>query len=350
MKHRLSCLLILSVPTLMCALSASAADSAAGSPARPAAATPAHRMYASASMTKAQVNSPTPADFGLFYRAENGSWKPFGPRVGSSGLTVAPGDPSVMFLPGADGVMRSRDGGKTWRQVTGWDVADVRCIVFDPANPSLVYAATQWGPIRSTDGGESWQPAQQGLAKPYCQTLVADPRHSGRVLLGTEDGIYVSTDAAQSWTRVDSPATTILRIVRSAADAQLLLAGTLGRGAWLSRDNGATWTAVDPGSAKANLYAAALSLNDAATMAVGGWGVGVRVSTDGGATWTDRSAGLPVKNVLVLAFDPDTKGRLWASTFEEGSFYSDDLGRTWKNGGLYGANGTDYIFVPASRR
>ncbi len=339
MKLRIYSLLLLTAPAALCAQ-------------EPAPATqPAHRMYASAAMTKLQVNSPTPADFGLFYRADDGKWVPFGPRVGISGLTVAPGDPSVMFVPGADGVVRSRDGGKTWRQVTGWDVADVRSIVFDHDNPSLVYAATQWGPIRSTDGGESWQSAQQGLAKYYCQTLVADPLHSGRVLLGTEDGIYVSTDATQSWTRVESPATTILRLARSEADAQLLLAGTQGRGAWLSHDNGATWSAVDAGSAKANLYAAALNPATTPTiMAVGGWGMGVRVSADGGATWVDRSAGLPVKNVLVLAFDPDTKGRLWAATFEEGSFYSDDLGRTWKNGGLYGADGTDYIFVPAPRR
>ena len=311
---------------------------------------PAHRFFASASLTKAQKNSPTAADFGLFYRASDGKWLPFGPRVGISGLTVHPDDPSQMFVPSADGVVRSRDGGATWRQVTGWDVGDVRSIVFDGVNPRLAYAATAWGPIRSSDGGESWKPAQQGLAQPYCQTLAADPARSGHVLLGTEDGIYVSEDAAISWTRVPSPTTTILRIARSAADKKLLLAGTQGRGAWISRDNGASWAAVDADSATANLYAAALHPTDAAVMVVGGWKVGVRISDDGGRTWSDRSTGLPVRNVLVLAFDPDVKSRLWAATFEEGSFYSDDLGRTWKDGGLYGANGTDLIFIPTSHR
>ena len=337
MKNRIACLLFLTVPVLTWSAPAPAPG-------------PAHRLYASASLTKGQVNSPTAADFGLFYRAEDGKWLPFGPRVSISGLTVAPGDAAVMFVPSADGVVRSRDGGKTWRQVTGWQVADVRSIVFDHANPRLAYAATAWGPIRSTDGGEHWEAASQGLAKLYCQTLVSDRLHANRVLLGTEDGVYVSTDAAQSWTRVESPATTVLRLAQSEADAQLLLAGTQGRGAWLSRDDGATWAAADAGSSGANLYAAALDPGDAAKMAVGGWGVGVRVSADGGHTWADRSAGLPVKNVLVLAFDPDVAGRLWAATFEEGSFYSDDLGRTWKNGGLYGANGTDFIFVPTPRR
>jgi hypothetical protein len=345
MNTRITFLLFLMLPAVTWSAPASA-EPAAGKPAL----LPAHRFFASASLTKAQINTPTAADFGLFYRADNGTWLPFGPRVGISGLTVSPGDPSMMFVPSSDGIVRSRDGGKTWRVVTGWEVADVRSIVFDHVNSQLAYAATAWGSIRSTDGGESWQSAQQGLAKPYCQTLVADAQRSGRVLLGTEDGLYVSTDAAQSWTRIESPAATVLRLVQSEANAQLLLAGTQGRGAWLSRDGGATWSAVDAASAAANLYGAALNPADANTMAVGGWGVGVRVSDDGGQTWTDRSAGLPVKNVLVLAFDPDVKGRLWASTFEEGTYYSDDFGRTWKNGGLYGANGTDFIFIPASHR
>jgi hypothetical protein len=53
-----------------------------------------------------------------------------------------------------------------------------------------------------------------------------------------------------------------------------------------------------------------------------------------------------VRNVFVLAFDPGKPGRLWASTFEEGTFFSDDLGVTWQDGGLYGAFGFDFVFVP----
>lgn len=345
MKSPAACLLALTLPVLTWSAPASA-EVVTDKPAP----TPAHRFFASASLTKAQINTPLAADFGLFYRADDGKWLPFGPRVAGFGLTIQPGDPAIMYVPSTDGVVRSRDGGKTWRQLTGWEIADVRSIVFDRIDPRLAYAATAWGPIRSTDGGDSWQAALQGLTKPYCQTLVADPQRAGRVLLGTEDGLYVSTDAALSWTRVESPAATVLRLVRSEANDQLLLAGTQGRGAWLSRDGGATWAAVDAGSATANFYGAAMNPADAATMAVGGWSVGVRVSEDGGRTWADRSAGLPVKNVLVVAFDPDAKGRLWAATFEEGSFYSDDFGRTWKNGGLYGANGSDFIFIPTSHR
>ncbi len=308
------------------------------------------RFYAAVSMTKAQKNSPTPLDSGLYLRAADGQWANFGPRIlGVAGLAVSPVNSDVMLLASSDGVVRTPDGGRTWRKVTGWEVADVRSIVFDRHNPSLVYAATAWGPLRSIDGGETWQLAHQGLAKFYCQTILADSAHAGRVLLGTEDGVYVSVNGAALWQRAKFPAVSVLRLAQSAAEPKFILAGTQGRGAWLSHDGGASWNATDPGSASANLYAVAVSPRTAAQLAVGGWGIGVRVSADGGKTWADRSAGLPVRNVFVLAFDPDVKGRLWASTFEEGSYYSDDLGFTWQNGGLYGAYGFDYIFVPPAR-
>jgi photosystem II stability/assembly factor-like uncharacterized protein len=301
-------------------------------------------------MTKAQKNSSTPADSGLYRRDAQGAWHHFGPRIlGVTGLAVHPSDPRLVLIASADGVVRSTDGGKTWRKTTGWEVADVRSVVFDPMSPDLVYAVTAWGPLRSTDAGATWQLAQKGLTLLFGQTLVADAARSGRVLIGTEAGVFVSRDAAQSWQRAEFPEVPVLRLVQGRSDPRVLLATTQGRGAFLSRDGGGSWAPVDPATAGANLYAAAIAPQDAARLALGGWQAGVRVSTDGGRTWADRSAGLPVKNVFVLAFDPGVAGRLWASTFEEGTFYSDDLGLTWQEGGLYGAYGSDYIFIPVTR-
>jgi photosystem II stability/assembly factor-like uncharacterized protein len=311
---------------------------------------PAYDLYAAVAMTKAQKNSSTPTDSGLYRREAAGGWQHFGPRIlGVNGLAIHPADPRIVLIASADGVVRSTDGGRTWRKTTGWEVADVRCIVFDAVAPDLVYAVTAWGPLRSTDAGATWHLAQQGLTLLFGQTLVADAAHQGRVLIGNEAGVFVSRDAAQSWVRTDFPEVPVLRLAQGRSDAKVVLATTQGRGAWVSRDGGETWTPVDPATAGANLYAAAVAPHDAALLALGGWQAGVRVSSDGGRTWADRTAGLPVRNVFVLAFDPGVPGRLWASTFEEGTFFSDDLGRTWQNGGLYGAYGADYIFVPGAR-
>lgn len=317
------------------------------------AAAPAHDIYAAVAMTKAQKNSPTPTDSGLYVRRAggNGDWALYGPRVlGITSIADQPGtEGKVLLLSCADGVLRSTDAGATWRKTTSWDVADVRCIDFAPSHPATAYAATCWGPLRSTDGGATWELAQRGLPKLYCQTLSPDPADPRRVLLGTEAGIYVSTDGAKSWSATRGPAVCTLKLARGITNPHTLIATTLGHGALLSHDNGATWSPTDPGSASANLYAAAIDPADTNRLAVGGWGVGVRVSADGGKTWTDRTAGLPAKNVFVVAFDPDVKGRLWVSTFEEGTRYSDDLGATWQDGGLYGAYAFDFVFLPAAR-
>ncbi|MBE35678.1 MAG: hypothetical protein CMI16_09025 [Opitutaceae bacterium] len=309
-----------------------------------------HELYAAVAMTGAQKNSSTPTDSGLYRLHSDGSWQPFGPRVlGVNSVAVQPGsDGRVMLVASGDGVLRSTDAGQSWRLTTGWDVMDVRTFAVNPSNPNEFYASTCWGPLRSTDGGATWQHAQAGLNLLFCQTVVADSQTPGRVLLGTEDGIYLSTNGAKTWSRTDSPPATALRMVQSGVNPQLMLAGTQGRGVWLSRDAGETWMPTDSGSAENNLYAAALDGHSAANMAVGGWGAGVRVSADGGKTWSDRSAGLPTKNIFVLAFDPDVANRLWVSTFEKGFYRSDDLGKTWQESGLMGSYGFDFVFVQSS--
>src|ERR1700744_600201 len=101
------------------------------------------QLYAAVAMTKAQKNSPVPLDSGLYVRGADGQWTIFGPRIlGVCSVAMAPSNPDDLFLPSADGVVRSKDGGKTWRKVTGWQAADVRNIVFDAVNQSAVYATT----------------------------------------------------------------------------------------------------------------------------------------------------------------------------------------------------------------
>jgi hypothetical protein len=303
-------------------------------------------FYAAVSMTKAQRNTSTPADSGLYQRLATGQWVHTGPRIlGVASVAIHPATPAVMLIASADGVVRSADGGRTWRNTTTWEVADVKAIAFDPGNPDHVYAVTAWGPLRSVDAGQSWQVTQRGLDRLYCSALVVDRRQAGRVLIGMEQGLSVSTDSAVSWTRLDFPAVPVTRLVQGSVQPNVMLATTTGRGAWLSRDSGVNWAAVDPASSTANLYAATLAPHDPTLMATGGWEVGVRVSADAGRTWNDRSTGLPNRKVFVVAFDPQHRGRLWASTFEEGTFYSDDLGQTWHDGGLYGAYGSDFVFA-----
>jgi hypothetical protein len=119
-----------------------------------------HDLFAAASMTRSQRNSSIPTDWGIFRRDGIGEWSLFGPRIlGVAGLAYDPTNPQVLLLAAGDGVLRSEDRGRSWRQVTGWRISDVRTFAFDSGDSRRVYAATQWGgsagPLRTDPRGGS---------------------------------------------------------------------------------------------------------------------------------------------------------------------------------------------------
>src|SRR5271155_1577980 len=92
-------------------------------------------------------------------------------------IAVAPSDPNVIYagtgeadirasLSSGDGVYKSTDAGKTWRNVGLRNSKQISRILVDPKNADLVYIAVlghAYGPnpergvFRSRDGGETWQ-------------------------------------------------------------------------------------------------------------------------------------------------------------------------------------------------
>src|SRR5690606_1554881 len=108
-------------------------------PARAADTEPESYLFAAAAFTKAQKDSSIPTDAGTFVRSPDGQWHSFGPKIQQVGsATVAPSDPSHIHLATGSGIMRSRDAGNTWRQVTGWEISDVLVVAVDPTDRARV--------------------------------------------------------------------------------------------------------------------------------------------------------------------------------------------------------------------
>lgn len=301
------------------------------------------KLFAAFAVTKSQQASSIPTDSGVFlYNEAASDWERMGPVVQFiNSVTTDPSNPDTIFLACGNGVIRSLDGGETWRMTTGWRESDFVKIAVDPKNGDNVYASSVWGISVSRDGGDTWQRANKGLAERYSRTIIVDQRRPRRLLLATADGIYQSNDRANTWKAIDSsPKVAILRLARSEANLDLWIAGTEGKGVYLSTNDGKTWTTTAPQMSEANIYAVALDPKDPSRLAVAGWGTGVWFSSDGGETWVDRGEGLPSQNITSMSFDPKDTRRLWVSTFEEGTVYSDNNGGDWVDGGLMGA----YVF------
>jgi photosystem II stability/assembly factor-like uncharacterized protein len=115
----------------------------------------------------------------------------FGSRV-----AIDPLDPDTLYA-GALGVLKSTDGGTTWRR-TGLRRGDVDALVVDPEAPTTLYAGTDAGLFKSTDAGASWQAL---LADVRVGALAIHPEQRQTMYAGTDRGVFWTADGGQSWRR-----------------------------------------------------------------------------------------------------------------------------------------------------
>jgi photosystem II stability/assembly factor-like uncharacterized protein len=190
-----------------------------------------------------------PASIGIYTKddaAKYGAKKM--PRRGVI-YTVAPSyvDINTLWCGTDDGLIQlTKDGGKTWKNVTppaitSWskislmdashtDVntayAAVNCIRLDDMKPHI---------YKTTDGGKSWKEIVTGLPNDPINVVKEDPIRKGLLFAGSETAVYVSFDDGEHWQslRLNMPATSIRDLVIKDDD---LVIGTHGRSFWILDD------------------------------------------------------------------------------------------------------------------
>lgn len=269
--------------------------------------------------------------------------------------TFDPRDANVFYVACLSGVLRTLDGGRTWRLVTGWAETEPKSIAVDYHQPDHVFTGLPDGIVVSRDRGQTWQRRESGLPGrgKYTQVVRADRTKKGRVLIGCETGIHLTEDGADSWRRVHATAETVNDLQQSPHDPRHWLAVTQSAGALASHDGGLTWTKLPGVPADRALYNVAFDARNPRRLAIASWHQGLLVSEDGGATWVPRHAGLPgegAPRVWRTAIDPDNGG-IYAAVFGQGLHLSDDSGRTWRAvPGMEGASVQTFTFVPKPAR
>lgn len=285
------------------------------------------------------VGSANEGAAGLYRHEGDTTWSHHGwGNTRNFGLAAVPTDSDIIFLACGNGVLRTLDGGATWKVTTGWRVTEVLDVVVDPNAPNHVYIASAYGIWRSSDLGDSWDQMNRGIPTPeatFTPTLAMDRRYAGHLVAGSEEGLFRTTNGALEWSAVGPRGVAIRDVVQSPADPDLWLAGTEDHGVLISRDGGKSWTFDETARTLGNVYAIAPHPTDANHIAAAGYAGRVHRTTDGGRTW--RVVGTVEHPVHALAFEPGSSQRLWAGTMGDGVYYSDDAGAQWQPGGLSGA-------------
>jgi len=105
----------------------------------------------------------------------------------------------------------TRDGGKTWQDVTPPKVSDwteISLIEASHFDPAVAYAAVDRSKLddqtpymyRTRDYGSTWQLVTAGISSPaFLRAVREDPQSKGLLFAGTELGVYVSFDDGDHW-------------------------------------------------------------------------------------------------------------------------------------------------------
>jgi hypothetical protein len=176
--------------------------------------------------------------------------------VGAYGTLVAfaesPKQAGLYFTGADDGTVHvSRDGGKTWENISGRFPGLPKGTYVSRITPSshdanVVYATfdghrgNDFGTYvyASRDQGRSWTAITNGITRGHTVHVVTeDPRNADVLYAGTEFGLFVSVDRGATWRRwkANLPTVPINGIVVQPRDNDLILA-THGRSIWILDD------------------------------------------------------------------------------------------------------------------
>jgi len=261
-------------------------------------------------------------------------------------IAVEPGHRSHYYGGAASGgVWKTINDGNTWTPVFEHEGSySIGTVVLDPRNPSVVWVGTGEsnsqrsvgygdGIYRSEDGGKTWK--NMGLkTSQHIARIVIDPTHTDTVYVaaqgslwgpGGDRGVFKTTDGGKTWSHVlaVSANTGATELVMDPRDPQVLYAASYQRRRHV-------WTLIDGGPESA-LYK----------------------TTDGGATWSKLTSGLPKVDMgriglAISPVDPDVLyATIEAADHKGGIFRSTDRGATWekRNGFDVGAMYYGQIFA-----
>lgn len=213
-----------------------------------------------------------------------------------------------------DGVYKSEDGGKSWKNMGLKNSEHIGRIVIDPTNSDIVYVAA-YGPLwnsggergiyKTTDGGKTWKAVLTVSEHTGFNEIHMDPRNS-QVLYATshqrqrkvftyigggpESAVYKSTDGGATWNKIMNglPADVDLGrigLAISPANPDLLFAIVEAAdnkgGVFASTDRGSSWEKRSDYTTSGNYYQE-IFCDPKDTGRIYSMNVYLQVSTDGG--------------------------------------------------------------------
>jgi photosystem II stability/assembly factor-like uncharacterized protein len=276
-------------------------------------------------------------------RSDDGgkTWRILTKPTSGNASSVAIPDTATILVGTDQGIFRSSDEGRSWRNV--YPVDRVCQIAVHPRNKNLVFAVSlihssalledntykqlPWV-LRSTDAGRTWS-AVGDFRADMALAIALDPVDTKVLYCTSNSGLYKSVDTGVHWSKV--PADRGIEIGSGALAVDPASRNTLyamtADGPAVSKDEGTHWTLL-PASAGRGISAIAVS-DKAVSFATD---MAISRSTNHGKSWEATISGLPHAGIVDAAVDYSAPGGLYACG-DHYLYHSADRGKTWTQTG-----------------
>ncbi|MBI1392310.1 MAG: glycosyl hydrolase [Alphaproteobacteria bacterium] len=317
------------------------------------------------------------ASGGLWLTENNGAtWTPTfdGEASYSIGVVeIAPGDQTIVWVGSGennaqrsvaygDGVYKSVDGGKTWKNMGLKDSGHISQIWIHPENADVVLVAAQ-GPLwsdggdrglyKTEDGGATWRRILEVDEHTGINEFVVHPDDHDRIVAssyqrrrhvwtlingGPGSGIHHTEDGGATWSKVESglPKEEMGRIgLAGAASAQdtvyaIIEAGDEETGVYRSVDFGRSWEKRSGHATTSPQYYNEIFVDPLEANRLYSLDTFSKVSEDGGKTFTNLSADHRHVDDHALWIDPANTAHLMMGG-DGGIYESWDRGQKWRH-------------------
>lgn len=258
-----------------------------------------------------------------------------------------------------DGVYKSEDGGKSWKNMGLGKSEHIGRIVVDPNNSDIVFVAA-YGPLwssggergiyKTTDGGRSWKAVLTISGNTGCNEVWMDPRNSNTLYAtahqrqrkvftyiggGPESAIYKSTDGGATWNKIMNgiPSVDLGRIGLSVSPVNpdyvyAIVEAAEGKGGvFLSTDRGASWNKQSSFTTSGNYYQE-IFCDPKNVNRLYAENVYFQVSDDAGKTFHDLGERSKHVDNHIIWVDPSNTDHMLVGC-DGGLFESYDAGAYW---------------------
>ncbi len=278
------------------------------------------------------------------------TWKPIFDNYGAYSIgvvTMDPGNHNTIWvgtgennhqraLGYGDGVYKSVDGGKSFKNMGLKESRQIGGIVIDPRNSDVVFVAAEgsaWGPggdrglYKSTDGGESWTKVLEISENTGVNNIVLDPSNPDimyatseqrrrtsftKIGGGPESALYKSTDGGKNWRKIMKGLPSVhiggMGIDVSPVDPNvvyLIMEAAEGKGGFFrSTDKGESWSKMS-GHHSSGQYYNEIFCDPKDVDKVYSVETRTHFTTNGGKTWTQLNLSNRHVDDHALWIDPD---------------------------------------------